>query len=285
LLPFFVLAALVEPYKERLVQLFKKNTWKTARTFFYIWMGILVLKKLLYYIPFNGIIQTPASVWWVDKEILKPMYTFFIAFLLAAIGTQFAIKYRRKLSKQRDFCFEMAFICWTISVIVFAVMRLTSDTLSWIHIIFSPLLALKMFCTGKYLGLFVSLGLVYFFLFLYRKLISEIINRCAAKFLVGALLIIIGFGFFFYYQLSGDWDKRFQHKVQAAKSEKAFEDLLDAGHSIKDNIDKSNTLKVLALKIAERGNIPWAASVAQSIPDEEIKNTTLKQIREKTEEQ
>jgi hypothetical protein len=69
--------------------------------------------------------------------------------------------------------------------------------------------------------------------------------------------------------------------VQAAKSEKAFEDLLDAAHSIKDNTDKSNALKILALNISERGNIPWAASVARSIPDEEIKNRALQEIRER----
>ena len=283
LLLFFVMAALVEPYKERLVQLFKKNTWKTARTFFFLWVGILVLRKLLYYIPFIGIIQTQASVWWVDKEILKPMYTLFIAFLLAAVGIEYAIKYRQKSSKWRDVYFDMAFICLTISIIVYTVMAFTSRTLSFIHFIFSPLLVLKMFFSGKYLGLIVSLGLVYFFLFLYRKLMSEIIINNATNFLVGTLIIIIGFGFLFYYQFSGDWDKRFQHKIQAAKSEKAFEDLLDAGHSIKDNTNKSNTLRTLALKIAERGNIPWAASVAHSIPDEEIKNKALQEIREKIE--
>ena len=157
---FFVMAALVEPYKERLVQLVKKNTWKTARTFFFLWVTILVLRKLLYYIPFNGIIQTPASVGWVDKKELISVYAVFIALLFFLFGVGLMARSRTLLFKRnlRDLIFNLSIIF--VFFTVFALVGFLVDKFNPIQFIFSPFLVIKMLCSGKYLGLITSFALV-----------------------------------------------------------------------------------------------------------------------------
>jgi len=248
---FFLGAALVEPYKERLLQLFKKISWKTARKFFYLWIGILVLRKLLYYIPFNGIMQTPASVWWVDKEVLITIYFIFIAFLFLFVGMDILlidIKSRKRL----EFFFHVAVICMFIWSFFFAI-SIILDKLSLIQFIISPLLVLKMLCSGRYAGLFVSFGLVYFIVSGYKK-IRPGKNRRVTKFLLVIGLITIFIGIFIFSQFSGNWEKRFLDKAQTAKSELEIEDLVDAVKNIKDDIQRLKIFKEIAAAAAGTGN-------------------------------
>ena len=269
LLSFFLGYALIEPYKERLIRLFRKISWKTAMKFFYIWIGILVLRKLLYYIPFTGVIQTPASVWWVDKKVLISLYAVFIAFLLAIGVIDIVVRAvdrgmdinREVSSTFYDFFWSVAILFLIISVfisvfsgLVYVFFGFSFIELPVIQIIFSPLLVLKMFCSGKYSGLIVSFALVYFIVVGYKKL-GPGLNRRYAKFLVVTGLIITGFGVFIFYQFPGNWEKRFLDKVKTADSERANEDLLNAVKTITDHKQRIEILKKIAVDAGDTGNI------------------------------
>jgi hypothetical protein len=258
------MTALVELYKERLVQLAKKNTWKTAMKFFYIWIGILVLRKLLYYIPFTGFIQTPASVWWVDKKVLISLYAVFIAFLLSVGAIDIIVRTRKSAvwSKWGDFIWSGAILCFTISGFVYVFFGSSFTELPVIQIIFSPLLVLKMFCSGKYSGLIVSLALAYFIAVGYKKL-GPGLNRRYGKFLLVTGLIITGFGVFIFYKYPGNWEKRFLDKVKTANSERAIEDLPEAVKTITDHKQRIEILKKIAVDAKGAGNIKMNKHVFQ----------------------
>jgi hypothetical protein len=256
LLLFFLGYALIEPYKERLIRLFRKISGKTAMKFFYIWIGILVLRKLLYYIPFTGFIQTPASVWWVDKKVLVSLYAVFIAFLLSVGVIELVVRARNSAewSKWGDFIWSGAILCFTISGFVYVFFGSSFTELPVIQIIFSPLLVLKMFCSGKYSGLIVSLALAYFIAVGYKK-IGPGLNRRYGKFLLVTGLILIGFGVFIFYKYPGNWGKRFLDKVKTANSERAYEDLPDAVKTITDHKQRIEILKKIAVDAGGAGNI------------------------------
>lgn len=291
LLLFFLGFALVEAQRERLCRLLTKITPTTVRKIFYLWVGILVLRKLLYYIPFNGIIQTPASVWWVNKKALISLYAVFIAFLLAVGVIEIIVRSRHSnsevSSKWRDFIYGGAIICFTISGFVYVFLGFSSIELPVMQIIFSPLLVLKMFCSGKYLGLIVSFALVYFIAVGYKKL-GPGLNRRYAKFLIVTGLIITGFGVFIFYQFPGNWEKRFLHRLQTAKSERAIEDLLDAVKTITGNKQRIEILKRIAVDAGDAGNIKlnkhvfqeFIQTIIQSGGPDPVKMKYLKEIFE-----
>jgi len=291
LLLFFPGSALVEAHQEGLRRLLKKISPNTIRKIFYLWVGTLVLRKLLYYIPFNGIIQTPASVWWVDKKVLISLYAVFIAFLLAVGAIEIVVRSRNRNSevsaKWGDFIYGGAILCLTISGIVYVFFGFSFIELPVIQIIFSPLLVLKMFCSGKYSGLIVSFALVYFIAFGYKKL-GPGLNRRYAKFLLVTGLIITGFGVFIFFKFPGNWEKRFLHKVQTAKSERATEDLLDAVKTITDNKQRIEILKRIVADAGGAGNIKlnqhvfreFIQATIQSGGPDDVKLKYLKEIFE-----
>lgn len=108
--------------------------------------------------------------------------------------------------------------------------------------------------SGKYLGLLTSFGLA-FFMFRLKRLKKTGVNQGYAKFLVVTGLIIICIGIFIFYQFPGDWEKLILHKAQAAKSERAIEDVVDAVKTITDNNQRIEILKRIALNGGETGNI------------------------------
>ena len=68
LLVFFGISAWVERFekKGRIRTVLKKVPWDTLWKVFVYWAGILVLRKILYYKPMEGVIQTKDSLWWAD---------------------------------------------------------------------------------------------------------------------------------------------------------------------------------------------------------------------------
>ena len=314
LLIFFVMAALVEPYKERLVQLFKKNTWKTARKFFYIWMGILVLRKLIYYVSLQGVMQTKLSVWWADNTVLITIYCVSIG-ILVGMPLIKIIKGIWQSSEE-----GAALMKILIPLFLFAFFNFISNQRITIGRIFStiiaaPFLLLKIVCPGKYIGLFTSLVLAYFVIEYHKKIRNRIFI---------SVLILLVLGAYIFLTFPGQWEDRFQQKAQTAKSKRAVEDLLDAVNTINHEEQRSDAIGIIAVKIletgdpqwqretfpeiiaaveeigsrnrkfkllekiafavAETGDIHWATSIANGIPDQEIKNKALEELREKVEQ-
>lgn len=296
LLPlFFLVFLLAERYKKNICSFFlekyfhlstKKPDSKISKILF-AWGIILILRKLIYYVPLQGVVQTKFSVWWIREDILVYQTFIFALFLVVIFFLGVIPGFFSKPGERYD---------WTVIVIpvlvliagirgIFALLEeLNIEYMSVEQVILTPLLVLKMACSGKYLGLLTSLVVGIFILNRHKKMKFKI-NKRTIKYLKVPFIILLSFLTINFYIFTGDWEDRFEQKCRAAISQYTYEELMEAVNYIKDNTDKSNILKILALEIAENGNIPWAASVARSIPDEEIKNRTLKQIQEKTGEQ
>ena len=301
---FFLAVLLLERHRKNIRAFLTRNNRLSTKIprdaiskIFCLWACIHFLKKMVYFVPFPGIIQTKFSLWWVDKKIpgfqyLMYMFSMFILFLVGGRLVRTIIDLYTKpvelkigetySSIVKDY-WKLIFLYFG-GIITIVGFLLALKSLPFVQVIFSPLLLLKMLCSGKYLGLLTSLAAAYLIIKTSQKLKPKITGN-NAKFLIAPGIILLGFLIFSSYHFPGDWDKRFQHKIQAAKSKKAFGDLLDAGHSIKDNLDKSNAFRLIALAIAESGDITLAKSAASIIPNEKIKNRTLKQLRGKIKEQ
>ena len=149
-----------------------------------------------------------------------------------------------------DLIFALGIIFILFSVL--ALFGFLEDIFNPIQFIFSPLLVLKMVCSGKYLGLIASFALVYF-IHRYRNL-KPGIHRDYVKFLVVTGLIIIGIGIFIFYKYPGDWEKRFLDKAQTAKNERAIEDLLDAANTIKGDKHRVEILNRIVMDAGDAAN-------------------------------
>jgi hypothetical protein len=189
-------------------------------------------------------------------------------------------------------------------------------------IIFTPLLLLKMLCTGKYLGLFTSFAVGYFVVNRYKKLTPKI-NLENAKFLIAPGAIFLLFLILCFSIFPGSWDLRFNDKVKSVTSEIDMSHLLDAVHSIDrekvryeslipivnsmvkeedfrwereiyqrviDEVEtlagyrSSRLLRKIVLWIAKIGDIQWATSITEKIPDMKIRTSAWETIRERIEE-
>lgn len=286
-----VVFILVERYKKNILAFSKKHfrlSTKIPRNkiskIFVVWVFILVLRKLIY-MPLVGVIQTKNSVWWVREDILIFQTYILLLFLFGLFMLGTAIGFFATPTES----FGCLFFVYPILVFVFGIpgiVRLLEELkIGYIpveQILITPLLFLKMLCSGKYLGILTSLAVAFFILDRYKKMKLKI-NRRNLKYLKVPGIIIVIFLFICFSIFTGDWQDRFVQKCQSAKTQSDYEELLGAAQSIRGDIDKSNTLKILALKIAERGNIPWATEIGRIIPNEGIKAITLKEIREKIE--
>lgn len=103
-------------------------------------------------------------------------------------------------------------------------------------------------------------------------------------FLALPLLIIFVFLLFSFALFTGDGRVMILHKLETAQSRKAFENLVESAHSIKDNHYKSSVLRVTAMAIAQHGDTSWATAIAKGIPDMRIRTIALKLIQQGKEE-
>ena len=71
--------------KRRIPTVSKKVSGNTFLELIAIWVYILALRKLVYYIPFDGMIQTKTTVWWIEKK----RFILFIHFLVSRIDDGF----------------------------------------------------------------------------------------------------------------------------------------------------------------------------------------------------
>ena len=321
LLLFLGAASLVEKYKS-VIPL--KVSPDTLTNIFSTWFFIICFRKMIYYVPFFGIMQTESTIWWIDANILIFLYYIFLLFLLGMIIIGY-IDFRTKTVKYEGYVGLLIFLFFLGCSLILPVSRGLNISLTFdrgvLLIIFTPLLLLKMFCSGKYLGIFTAFFLGIFINNRYNKLKPKITRR-NAKFLILPASMLIIFGFFSFFHFTGNPGEKFMSKVRAAKSPLAVEDLLAAAHSITDFEDyylyalktisgkiveigdsqwkremflrvtaaaetittikkRYELIKEIALAVAKTGDIQWATSIANSIPYVDIKTSAMKEIRER----
>lgn len=291
---FFLITLLAARYRTQIQLYFRKNFrvstkiyWDTLVRIIAVWAFILFLKKFIYYFPFEGVSQSQFSIWWVDKNVL--LFIYYLLFLLlcgtvligVGIGT-----IAGNIKSIKGMLLIFLFVVWVIACPgVLENLGLEFDLEEVLYmLVFTPLLFLKMVCSGKYLGLFTSLVLAYFIVDTYEELKPQI-TRNNAKFLAP-----FGFLFWFFLVFSFtyfplDWEERLQHQLQTAENRSDFLEILDTTKSMKNLRDESYALKRIAMKIAQTGEIQRAKLVAEQIPDEYVKSRALEEIREKIEEQ
>jgi fumarate reductase subunit D len=289
---FFLVFLLVERYNNTIRNLFEKYFQlstkipdKKISKILFVWGTILIIRKLVYYVPLQGVMQTKFSVWWIREDILIYQTFVFALFLLGISFLGIIIGFFSDPWERYDWTAIVYPVLLLIVGIrgIFALLEeLNIEYMSVEQVISTPLLFLKMLCSGKYLGLLTSLAVSIFILNRHKKMKYKI-NKRTIKYLKVPWIILLSFLTINFYIFPGDWEYRFEQKCQAAISQYTFEELMEAANSISDNTDKSNALKILALWIARRGNIQWAEAVARSIPDTEIKSNTLTEIRRKKE--
>ncbi|UCH93636.1 MAG: hypothetical protein JSV88_25655 [Candidatus Aminicenantes bacterium] len=271
LLLFTAVSILLEQYKKRIDTFFTKKIpllikvhRDTVIKAAVVTLVILFVKKLLYYVPLFGIMQTKFSVWCVDEKIINFLFYIFMLYLLGA-GVIGYYKFANKLNWHGG-CVGVLislFLLWlylTIPVVEsFGIKSLTFDQ-GLILIVCTPLLLLKMFCSGKYLGLFTSFLLGYFTIHRYKKLKPEI-TKNNAKFLIAPLVILLVLMFSAYFIYKGDWQERFRDHVRSVDNPDAVVHLLDAVNTIPGVEHKSNALKEITAAITRTGDSQWQREI------------------------
>lgn len=272
---FIGLAVLWERFKKpvhdsltKRIPLLVKIPWDTVTKGIIAAAVILVLKRLIYYVSFVGVIQTTSSIWWVDAEVLTFLnYTLFI-FLLASVLIAFAIDYiETSMSEGKKGCLMTLLAFIVIMVVPVSCSSLLESlkiemTLGQAFrlFIFTPLLFLKILVSGKYLGVFTSFLVGCLIIDRYKRLRFQI-TRKNAKYLIAPALILLVLLVYSFHILPGDWQQRFLDKVHSAKSDTVIIDLVDAANSINNSKDKFAALQNL---IAE-SNIPWKKETCQRV--------------------
>lgn len=284
---FLLITFLADRYRIQMQLFFMKFSrlstkipWNTTVKILSIWVFILFSRKLTYYLPISGVIQTKDTIWCGNGYMV---FVIFLFFWLSGVLIQSLYPIFRSKSKARG-KFDKRMLIFLGSGIftffsLYAVARISFG--HFLIVFFSvPLVVLKIVCQGKYLGLLTSLILAFLTIYGYkkRKKISLRFKEFSIFFLFVGVIILGGVKF------PGDCEQRFISKVQAAKTQIAFEELLEAAQSITNNDRKSNALKHIAVAIAKTGDAQWATAIANGIPDQEIKNKALEEIREKVEQ-
>ena len=97
---FLGMTVLVERFekKAKIRSLLKKIPWDTLWAGFVYWTVILFLRKLLYYKPIEGVVQTKDSLWWADANI-----TYFVFPALWLLGIPLVIVNKSKLKQSVKF--------------------------------------------------------------------------------------------------------------------------------------------------------------------------------------
>ncbi|UCH93637.1 MAG: hypothetical protein JSV88_25660 [Candidatus Aminicenantes bacterium] len=279
LLVFILAVLLLEPYKDRINAFLKKKSrflmkfpWDTVSKGFALGVFILFLKKLIYYMPVPGMIQTKFSVWWVNEKTLIILYIILVLQLVVIllIGIKKGFIQSKSIEKKFEAYKKKPnispFLLLFVLVIIFFKLNLEYPITLW-HLlallILAPLVVLKMVCTGKYLGLLTSFVLGVFVIDRYKK-IKPVITGSKAKFLLAPGLILAGFIVFSFFYFPGNWEKRISHRLETAKSERAVMDLLDAAPTIHHERVRHKALQQILLTI-KKEDIQWSKKIYQKM--------------------
>jgi hypothetical protein len=309
-----LMAALFEPYNQRFRSFLTRIYWDTIVMTFFVWACILFLKKLLYYIPLPGVIQTKNAIWFIDKNTLLALFSLLVLLLLLIVTGG------PKLGKKTDSPLSAAAFLLVIPYIYHIVAGEAGLGLGQriVSLFVKPLLLLKMACPGNYLGILVAVYVAYLFTGGRKKIPKE-----SEKVKLIITVLFLTFGLVSYYYYSVGWDRTLPVKLERAreiKDGKGFREVLEAAESIndsqikvysynriavalagtgdipgarhilqrsvdvvlkKDFRNKSQVLREISLAIAKIGDTQWAEAVAECIQDKETKEQTLKEIQKK----
>ena len=268
LLVFLLFAGLAEGYGEPIELFLKKIRWNTgtAITIFFVWIVVLLLRKLTYYIPFTGVVQTKDALLKIDKN-----YPVIIFFSLTWIVLTLVLFVKNKPPGGEKF-----YIWWVLAFVLMLVF--TADKIKGVKefpqvlflVVFqAPLLFFKFSSSGKYLGLLTALAASCYMVNRYNKIKTKKKKfKLKITSVIIPLLIFAGILTAGAYRFTGDFESKVIHRIRAAKSAAVLEDLIDAVNSMENGIDKSLALKETAASIAKTGDIQWALVTAQTIETE-----------------
>lgn len=243
---------------------------------------ILFLKKFIYFFPFTAIMQSKSSIWWVDKNVLLFLYYLLFLFLCLTVLIGVGLGAIAGKFKGAAGMLLILFFVWVLTypkVLENLGLEFGLEEVLYL-LVFTPVLFLKMFCSGKYLGLLTSLVVAYFIIDTYKELKPKI-TRSNVKFLVPFGVVFWVFLVFSFTYLPLNWEEKLLHQLQTAKNRSDFLEVLDTTKSMNNLRDESYAIKRIALEIAKTGEIQRAKLVAEQIPNEDVKNTALQEIQEK----
>ena len=262
-LVFFAVTMLSDRQKKEgnLITLLKRIPWDTVRKIFCLWAVIIFLRKLTYYFHLNGIIQTKDTLFWVDKKE-KVIVLFSLGIIISSIGLIKEIVAELKTPHKKPGNFTWLF------VLIVSLVALISHKIPFKQfLIFStitPLLVLKMLCSGRYLGLLTALLTALYIANKHKKLKTGEAKASANLFTVPVLIIIVIL-LLGHYKFTGDWKAKFTGSIRAAKSTRSLKYLNDAAATIRNESDKSRMFKDIAVAAARQGDIPLALETAETI--------------------
>lgn len=292
LLVFFAISTWVERFekKGRIRPVLKKIPWDTLWKVFVYWAAVLFLRKLLYYNPVEGVVQTKDSVWWADTNVSYFLYGAVcvlgipLVIVIKSNLRQFLIKniLNRfpKFFKEKKGTLAVDLVkAGGVIVSIFLFLFIDHNSFLWEFIIRS-LLPIKVICSGKYLGLLTAFLLAYYIAAGYKRLKKITIAIKKTK-LQANVIVIPGLFLIFLIltpvRFTAGWDQKFTSKLSEAQLEesvKKFEDLVDAVNSIKNE----QHLKKAAVAISKAGAWQWALEVTKTIKDIKVKLDALEQI-------
>lgn len=263
----------------RVPPVLKKVSWNNFFGLIVFWAGILALRKLVYYIPINAMIQTKTTIWWTEKKGHFYLFIFLFMALMMVLRGMIRRLIQPRKSRKPIYRYEIIIIYVTIvlmflgmitNVFVFGTSDVALNIYFYIIIL---LLSLKLVCSGTYIGLFTSFLLAYYItdgqqIFkvspgIDKKRKKEKINGKTLWILI--LLLIIGI--YTYLRIpSGPttWMNQLLAQLRDTRThqqERAFEDLLDAVNYMKDGVNKSRALGEIAVVMHQKGDIRGAKNM------------------------
>ena len=262
-----------------------KSFWDTTAKALTAWGFILFSRKLTYYLPLPGVIQTKTAVWCTDGFFALAVALFLALSITVIQGFCPTLRAKwiaplisRGKAKFHPGIEKPAFI--VIAVIILGLVKAEDVTgIPFDHLLLfvfsAPLVVLKVIFPGTVLGFLTSLVLPFLAILAFQNLekISLTFKNKEAIF----FFLFIAIMFFTGIKPPGDWKQELTAKIQAAKTPAAFTELLEAAHSARDVKQKSEILEHIAVAVAKTGDTQWASAIAGEIPDEEIKNRVLKE--------
>jgi hypothetical protein len=279
----------IQAFPGKKIPLLVKNNRDTVIKGFAAAGFILFSRKLVYYIPFDGVIQTKFSIWWVEGNAQTLLVISIVVFFMMGIGVQITI-WDIKMVGWKEGCLGPIIAMPILVILGILTVNAVSDDLGFqlsingqhlILIVLAPLLEFKILCSGKYLGILTSLILGYFAAARYKKLtpgickIQKIKNIAQSMFLIAGLMFLIFLGFSFYKSLGnpGNWEQRLNNKLLSITGETEMMDLLDAAHSIDQEQSRYETLERIAALIVKKKEFRRKKEIYQRVV-EEVKTLT-----------
>lgn len=265
-LVFLLATFLVDRYRIQIQLFFTKHSWFSIKIPWnkvikigFAWVGILLLRKLIYYVSLQGVIQTKFSLWWVDNPVLIIIYCVPIGILFGLPLVRLIRRIEKSSSKTGAKVLRIVIFLILFPILNFIPQEYLAIERIFSTIIAAPFLLLKIVCPGKYIGLFTSLVLAYFIIENHKKIRKGIVKpgKRSKKFIFTTVFILLVLGVYIFITFLVHWEDRFQQKALAAKSKRAVEDLLDAVDTINLEEHRATAIGVIAVKIVETGDRQW----------------------------